>query len=92
MKTVDVKLDIYINVDIEKNDKGPKFKVGDHVRMPIYKNIFAKGYTSNWSEEVFVVKYVKNNVPCTYVIEDLKGKEAVRTFYEKELQDQSIKV
>ena len=38
------------------NDKNPKFKVRDHVRISKYKNIFAKGYTPNWSEEVFVIK------------------------------------
>ena len=50
MKPVDVKDNIYININKEINDKGPKFKVGDHVRKSKYKNIFAKGYTPNWSE------------------------------------------
>ena len=45
------------------NDKDPKFKVGDHVRISKYKNAFAKGYTSNWFEEVFVIKKVENTVP-----------------------------
>ena len=49
------------------------------------KNIFAKGYTPNWSEEVFVIKKVKNTVPWTYVINDLNGEEIIGTFYEKEL-------
>ena len=53
MKPVDVKDDKYIDFEIEVNDKDPKFKVGDHVRISSYKNIFAKGYTSNWSEESF---------------------------------------
>ena len=48
--------------------------------------MFAKGYTLNWSEEVFVIKKVKNTVPWTYVISDLNGKEIIETFYEKELQ------
>ena len=47
----------------EVNDKDPKCKVGDHWRISKYKNIFAKGYTSNWSEEVFVIKKIKNTVP-----------------------------
>ena len=47
------------------NDKDPEFKVGDHVTISKYKNIFAKGYTPNWSEEVFVIKKVKNTVPWT---------------------------
>ena len=41
-------------------DKDPKFNVGDHARIPMYKNIFAKGYTPNWLEEDFVIKEVKN--------------------------------
>ena len=56
MKPIDVKDNTYINTDKEVNDKDPKFKVGDHVRISKYKNIFAKGYTPNWSEEVFVIK------------------------------------
>ena len=70
----------------EVNDKDPKFKVGDRVRISKYKNIFSKGYTPNWSEEVFVVNKIKNTVPWTYVINDLNGKEITGTFYEKELQ------
>ena len=70
----------------EVNDKDPKFKVSDHVRISKYKNIFAKGYTPNWSEEVFVVSKIKNTVPWTYAINDLNGEEIVGTFYEKELQ------
>ena len=63
MKPVDVKDNTYTNFKKEVNDKDPKFKVGDHVRISQYKNIFAKGYTPNWSEEVFVIKKVKNTVP-----------------------------
>ena len=47
---------IYINIGKEGNDNDPKFKVDDHVRISNYKNLFAKGYTPNWSEEVFVIK------------------------------------
>ena len=89
MKPIDVKDNTYINTDKETNDKDPKFKVGDRVRISKYKNIFAKGYTPNWSEEVFVIKKVKNTVPWTYVINDLKGEEIMGTFYEKELQKTS---
>ena len=60
--------------------------MGDHVRISKYKNIFDKGYTPNWSEEVFVIKEIKNVVLWIYVINDLKGEEIIRTFYEKELQ------
>ena len=49
MKPVDVKDNTYIDVKKEINDKNPKFKVGDHVRISEYKNIFAKGYMTNWS-------------------------------------------
>ena len=49
-------------------------------------NIFAKGYTPNWSEKVFVIKKVKNTEPWTYVINDPNGEEIVETFYAKELQ------
>ena len=68
------------------NERDPKFKVGDHVRISKYKNIFAEGYTPNWSEEIFVLKKIKNAVSRTYVINDLNGEEIVRTFYEKGLQ------
>ena len=86
MKPIDVKDNTYINTDKELNNKDPKFKVDDRVRISKYKNIFAKGYTPNWSEEVFVFKKVKNDVPWTYVINDLNGEEIIGTFYEKELQ------
>ena len=65
MKPVDVKNNTYIDSNKEVNDKDPKFKVADHVRISKYKNTFAKGYTPNWSEEIFVIKEVKNTVPWT---------------------------
>ena len=87
MKPVDIKGNTYIDsMELRSNHKDPKFKVGDHLRISKYKNIFAKGYTPNWSEEVFVIKKVKNTVPWTYVINDLNGEEIIGTFYEKELQ------
>ena len=58
MKPIDVKDNTYINADKEINNKDPKFKVGDRVRISKYKNIFAKDYTPNWSEEVFFIKKV----------------------------------
>ena len=85
-KPIDVKDNTYINFRKEDNDHDPKFKVGDHVRISKYKNILAKGYTPNWSEEVFVVKEIKNTVPWTYVINDLNGEEIIGTFYKKKLQ------
>ena len=86
MKPIDVEDNTYINIDKEVNIKDPKFEIGDHVRISKYKNIFAKGYTPNWSEEIFVIKEIKNTVPWTYVINDLNGEEIIGTFYEKELQ------
>ena len=86
MKPIDVKDNTYIDFGKNVNDNDPKFKVGDHVRISKYKNIFAKGCTLNWSEEDFVIKEIKNTVPWTYVINDLNGKEITGTFYEKDLQ------
>ena len=86
MKPADIKDNTYINAEKEINNKDPKFKVGDRVRISKYKTIFAKGYMPNWSEEVFVIKKVKNTVPWTYVINDLNDEEIIGTFYEKELQ------
>ena len=85
MKPVHVEDNTYFNFNKEVNDKDLKFKIGDHV-ISKYKNIFAKGYTPNWSEEVFVVSKIKNTVPWTYIINDLNGEEINGTFYEKELQ------
>ena len=58
MKLTDVKDSTYINIDKQVNDNAPKFKVGDHVRISKYKTIFAKSYTPNWSEQVFVIKKI----------------------------------
>ena len=85
MKPIDVTSDSYAEYNEDSNKKDPKFKVGDHVRISKYKNIFAKGYTPNWSEEVFVVNKIKNTVPWTYVIIDFNGEEISGSFYEKEL-------
>ena len=58
MKLIDVKDYTYINIDKKVEDKDPKFKVDDHVRISKYKNIFAKDYTPNWSEQVFMIKKI----------------------------------
>ena len=86
MKSIDAKDNTYIDFGKEVNDNDPKFKVGDHVRISKYKNIFAKGYTPNWSEEVFVIKTIRNTVPWTYFIDDLNSEKITVKFYEKELQ------
>ena len=73
MNPVDVRDNTYSDLKKEVNDKHPKFRVGEHVRISKYKNIFAKGYTPSWSEEVFVVSKSKNTVLWTYVVNDLNG-------------------
>ena len=75
MKPTDVQDNTYINTNKEINYKDPKFKAGDYVRISKYKNIFAKGYMPNWSEQAFVIDRIKNTVPWTYVINDLNGEE-----------------
>ena len=80
IKPVDVKDNKYTDFKKEVNDKDPKFKVINYVRIPKYKRIFAKGCTSNWPEEVFVTKKAENTVPWTYVINDLNVEEIIGTF------------
>ena len=87
LKPIDVKSDSYGEYSVDSTEKDPKFKVGYHVRISKYKNIFANGYTPNCSEEVLVVKKnIKNTVPWTYVINDLNGEEIIGSLYEKDLQ------
>ena len=92
IEPVDVKSSAHIDSSNKINDKDPKFKIGDIVRISKYESFFANVYLPNWSEEVFVIKKVKNTVPWTYVISDFKCKEIVGTFYEKELQKTNQKV
>ena len=86
MKPIDVKNDSFADYNEESNKRDPKCKVGNHARISKYKNIFVQGYAPNWSEEIFVIKKIKNTVPWTYVISDLNVEEIVGIFYEKELQ------
>ena len=86
MKPIDIKNDSFAEYNEESNEKDLKFKVGDHVGISKYKNIFAKGYAPNWSDEIFVAKKIKNCVPGIYVISDLNGEEIIDSFYETELQ------
>ena len=67
-KRIDIKPSAYIDTSKDINYDDPKFKISDIVRIPKYKNIFAKGYVPNWSEEVCVIKKVKDTVPWTYII------------------------
>ena len=83
MKPIDVTPNSYAEYNEDSNVTKPKFKGGDHVRISKYKNIFAKGYTQNWSEEVSVVSKIKNTVLSTYVISDLNGEPIAGSLYEK---------
>ena len=84
MKPVEVKPSTYIDYSKEINDKDPKFKIDDIVRIPKY--FFAKGYVANCSEEVFAIRKVKSTVLWTYVNSDFKGKEIAEIFYKKQLE------
>ena len=85
MKPIDVKNNKGVYID-EHNEKNSRFKVGDRVRIPKFKNIFAKGYTPNWSKEIFIVDKTNDTVPYTYDIKDLNDEEIIGSFYDKELQ------
>ena len=80
MQPIDIKSNSFAEYDEESNEKDPKFKLNDHVMISKYKNIFAKGYAPNGSQEIFVVKNVENTVPWTYVISDLNGEEIIGSF------------
>ena len=82
-KPVDAQSSINIDSTKENNDKDPKFKASDIARMSKYKNIFATVYTPSWPEEVFLIKKVKNTVPCIYVINYLNGKKGVGELFTK---------
>ena len=77
MKPVVVKTSTELYFNQENNKEGPKFNVSDHVRISKYKSIFTKGCVPNWSEEVFVIKKVRNTVSWTYFFRDLKGEKIV---------------
>ena len=85
-KPFDVTSDSYAECNEDSIEKDPKFKVGDHVRTSKYKNVFAKGYTQNWLEDVFVISKIKDTVTWTYVISDLNGEPITGIFYKKEFQ------
>ena len=86
MKPKDVGNDnkrVYID---EHNEKHSRFKVGERVRISKFKNIFAKGYTPNWSREIFIVNKINDTVPYRYNIKDLNDEEIIGRFYDRELQ------
>ncbi|XP_068689705.1 uncharacterized protein [Montipora foliosa] len=79
---------VYFNLygDTETLKQKPKFKVGDKVRISKYKrNVFDKGYTPNWTEEVFTVDKIQYTNPITYKLKDLRGEDIQGSFYEPEL-------
>ena len=86
MKPKDVKDDnkrVYID---EHNKKSARYNVGDRVRISKFKNVFAKGYTPNWSREIFIVNKINDTVPYTYNLKDLNDQEIIGSFYDRELQ------
>ena len=85
MKPIDVKNNKRIYTD-EHNEKDSKFKVGDRIRISKFKNIFTKGYTPNWSSEIFTVDKINDTVPYKYNLKDLDDEEVIGSFYDKELQ------
>ena len=85
MKPKDVGNNKRVYID-EHNEKRSRFKVGDRVRISAFKNIFAKGYTPNWSKEIFIVNKINDTVPYMHNIKDLNDKEIIGSFYDRELQ------
>ena len=86
MKSKDVGYDnkrVYID---EHNEKSARYNVGDRVRISKFKNIFAKGYTPNWSREIFIINKINDTVPYTYNLKDLNDEEIIGSFYDRELQ------
>ena len=78
---------LYNNFDLNiKSQPSPKFKIGDQVRISKLKRKFEKGYTANWTEEVFIIEKVQTTIPYTYKLKDTKNEVVQGTFYEPELQ------
>ena len=88
MKSIDATSDSYAEHNEDSNEKDTKFKVGYLVRISKYKKFFAKGYTANWSKEVFVISKIKNTVPWTYIISDLNGEILLEYFMKKNCKKQ----
>ena len=85
MKPIDVKNNKRVYID-KHNEKDSRFKVGDRVRISKFKNIFTKGYTPNWSKEIFTVNKINDAVPYMYNIKDLNDEEIIGSYYNRELQ------
>ena len=88
MKPIDVTNNrVYVD---EHNEKDSRFKVGDRVRISKFKNIFAKGYTLNWSTEIFIVDKINDTVQYTYNLKDLNDEEIIGSSYDRELQKSKL--
>ena len=85
MRPKDVRDNKRVYID-EHNGKNSRFKVSDRIRISKFKNIFARGYTSNWSRDIFIVNKINDTVPYTYNLKDLNGEEIIGSFYDRELQ------
>jgi len=86
---------VYFNLygNLEQVSSKPKFKIGDKVRISKYKrNVFDKGYTPNWSEEIFTVDKIQYTNPITYKLKDLRSENIQGSFYEPELLKAEQKV
>ena len=84
MKPIDVGDNKRVYID-EHKEKDSRFKVGDRVRMSEFKNIFAEGYTPNWSTVIFIINKINDTVPYTYNLKDSNGEEIMGSFYDREL-------
>ena len=85
-KSKEINNEIYIQRSLhETKPKTPKFHVGDYVRVPDKRNIFSKGYTTNWNRELFRINKINNTTPVTYTIEDENGEVIEGKYYEQEL-------
>ena len=74
---------VYID---EHNEKDSRFKIGDRVRISKFKKTFAKGYTPDWSTEIFIVNKINDTVPYTYNLKNLNDEGIIGSFYDRELQ------
>ena len=89
MKPVDIRFDPCAGYNINTNAKDVKFKIGDHVRISKDKNIFAKVYTPNWSEQVLMISKVENTVPWTAI---LMVKQLMVCLMKKNAEDKSNRI
>ena len=83
IKPIDFKSDSYAEYNVDSDEKSPKFKVSDRVRISKYKNIFAKECTLKKKFSLLAKLKMQFH---GLVINDLNGREIVETFDEKELQ------